>query len=87
MLFLVTYTQLYLETLFTQILIELILSLKNKNTKSFVQPSKNEELCYQTIHYIDTHIPLQSLEEVTNIFDFDHEYLSHILKETTKQSL
>lgn len=81
------YTQLYLETLFTQILIELILSLKNKNTNSFVQPTKNEELCYQIMHYVDTHIPLQSLEELTSIFHFDYEYLSHIFKETTKQSL
>lgn len=81
------YTQLYLETLFTQILIELILSLKNKKTNSFVQPSKNEELCYQIMHYIDTHIPLQSLEELTTVFHFDYEYLSHIFKETTKQSL
>lgn len=81
------YSKAYLETLFTQILIQLIRSLKNQNTNYSVYPSKSEELCYQIMHYIDTHIPMDSLNDLANIFNYDYNYLSNIFTKTTKQTL
>ena len=81
------YTQSYLETLFTQILIQLIRSLTNQNITTCVYPSKNEELCYQIMHYIDTHIPLNSLNDLSNLFNYDYNYLSSVFTKTTKQTL
>ena len=81
------FSHLYLEMLFSQILIQLIRSLKNQNSSISVTPSKAEELCYQVTHYIDTHIPLSSMEELSKVFHYSYEHLSTVFLKTTKQTL
>lgn len=82
-----SYSHVYLETLFTQILIQLIRSLKKQSDNASIRPSKNEELCYQIMYYVNTHIPLNALEELSDIFNYDYKYLSNIFTKTTKQTL
>jgi AraC-like DNA-binding protein len=78
----------YLEMLFSLILIQLIRTLKQQNIDYSTLPSKNEELCYQIMHYIDTNIfSFTSFESLSEIFNYDYKYLTYIFTKTTKQTL
>lgn len=78
----------YLEMLFSQILIQLIRTLKQQDIDYSTLPSKNEELCYQIMHYIDTNIfSFTTLESLSEVFNYDYKYLTYIFTKTTKQTL
>ena len=78
----------YIDMLFSQIIIQLIRTLKKQNVGYSSLPSKNEELCYQIMHYINTHLSsISSLETLSEIFNYDYKYLSNIFTKTTKQTL
>jgi AraC-like DNA-binding protein len=80
--------QKYLSMLFSQILIQLIRSLKKQNVDCSSLPTKNEEICYQIIHYIDTHITdIKTLDALSKIFNYEYRYLSNIFTKTTNQTL
>ena len=49
---------------------------------------KQEELCYQMMHYIDTHIyTMQSLAELAEAMRYHYSYLSDLFRRVTSESL
>ena len=54
---------------------------ENKIKCSRLIINANDELCFQIMHYIDTHIySLESLTELSHIFGFNYSYLSKTFK-------
>lgn len=79
--------QAYLEALFTQILIHVIRAFNRQEAAVFA-PRKQEELCYQVMDYINTHIySITTLTEIADQFRYDYTYLSKIFTRTTSQSI
>lgn len=79
--------QTYLEALFTQILIHVIRAF-NKQEPAVFAPGRQEELCYQVMDYINTHIySITTLTEIADLFRYDYTYLSKIFTKTTSQSI
>ncbi len=77
----------YLESLFTQIVIQIIRSF-NKQYAVPYAPNKREELCYQVMDYINSNIyTLRSLSELSEHFSYDYTYISKVFSSTTSQSL
>lgn len=49
---------------------------------------KQEELCYQMMHYIDTHIyTMQSLSELSEAMRYHYSYLSDLFRRVTSETL
>ena len=49
---------------------------------------KQEELCYQMMHYIDTHIyTMQSLSELAEAMRYHYSYLSDLFRRVTSETL
>ncbi len=49
---------------------------------------KQEELCYQMMHYIDTHIyTMQSLAELAEAMRYHYSYLSDLFRRVTSETL
>ena len=77
----------YLEALFLQMVIQLIRTF-NKQVSIASAPSKREQLCYQVMDYINTHIySMASLSELAEHFSYDYTYVSKIFTQTTGQSI
>ena len=58
---------------------------EKKNKLSF---SSSEELCYQLIHYINTHIyVMEGLEDLAQHFGYSYSYLSDLFRKTTGDTL
>ena len=77
----------YLEALFTQTVIQVIRAF-NKQEPAVFAPGRQEELCYQVMDYINTHIySIGSLTEIAELFRYDYTYLSKIFTKTTSQSI
>ena len=77
----------YLEALFLQIVIHVIRAF-NKQEPAVFAPGRQEELCYQVMDYINTHIySIGSLTEIAELFRYDYTYLSKIFTKTTSQSI
>ena len=77
----------YLEAVFTQLLLGLLRTFKNQSAKGAV-PGKREQLCYQVMDYINTHIySIRSLKELSEHFRYDYAYLSKIFTKTTSKSI
>ena len=78
-----------LEAIFTQItlyIVEDFRSLPNPGARKKV--GAREELCYQMMNYIDTHIySIDSLCELSDIFCYNYSYLSDLFHKVTKESL
>ena len=81
------YQKEYLESLFTQIVIQVIRSF-NKHYAVPSAPNKREELCYQVMDYINSNIySIRSLSELSKHFSYDYTYISKIFTQTTSQSI
>ena len=77
----------YLEALFLQIVIHVIRAF-NKQEPAVFAPGRQEELCYQVMDYINTHIySIGSLTEIAELFRYDYTYLSKIFTKTTSQTI
>jgi AraC-like DNA-binding protein/quercetin dioxygenase-like cupin family protein len=77
----------YLESLFAQMIIQIVRAF-NRQSPPAVAPSKREELCFQVMDYINTHIyTIDSLEEIAKQFSYDYTYISKIFTKTTSQSI
>lgn len=72
-----------------EILIYMIRDFKNiVPDKHRGAASQAEILCYQIMHYIDTHIySMKNLKEISNITNYSYGYLSALFKKTTSQNL
>jgi len=78
-----------LETIFLQIVLYLLDDLQLEddlyNRKRIGQ---TEELCFQMMHYIDTHLySMCSLREVTNSLNYSYSYLSDLFRQNTGDTL
>lgn len=78
-----------LAILFERILFATIRALQTENNVPFKKYLSNaEELCYQLMYYIDTHIySLEKLDELSKTFSYNYSYLSALFKKTTGDSL
>ena len=78
-----------LEAIFTQIIlyvIEEFRSLPSPSSRKSV--GAREELCYQMMNYIDTHIySIDTLFELADVFCYNYSYLSDLFHKVTKESL
>ena len=78
-----------LSAIFQQILLYVIgdfHSMQAPSTRKAV--GEREELCYQMMNYIDTHIySIKSLGELADIFCYNYSYLSDLFHKVTKESL
>ena len=77
----------YLETLFKQIVIQVIRSFNNQSSSASI-PIKKDELCYRIMGYIAANIySIRSLREITEELNYDYTYLSKIFKNNTSQTI
>ena len=76
-----------LENAFNQIIIYLIRNFNNVS-KDAIKLTETEILCYQIMHYIDTHVySIQNLEDIAPKFNYNYKYLSSIFKKNTQKTL
>lgn len=82
-------SQRLLESIFMQIALYVVAdfrSLPNGSPRKSV--GAREELCYQMMNYIDTHIySIKSLGELADIFCYNYSYLSDLFHKVTKEPL
>ena len=83
------FSETLLEAILTQItlyVIEGFRSLPGPASKKTV--GAREELCYQIMNYVDTHIySIKSLSELSDVFSYNYSYLSDLFHKVTKESL
>lgn len=76
-------------SIFKQIIIYTIFHFKP--TKSYLpvhNATPTESLCCQIMSYIDSHVyTLKSLEELSELFEYNYSYLSTLFKKTTGEKL
>lgn len=70
----------------------LFLVIRNfdENKKEYKKKNINaaDELCFQIMHYIDTHIhSITNLSDLSRVFRFNYSYLSKLFKNTTGRSI
>ena len=84
-----TFSNRLLEAIFTQItlyIVEDFRSLPSRSSRKAV--GAREELCYQMMNYIDTHIySIGSLGDLADVFCYNYSYLSDLFHKVTKESL
>ena len=81
------FQNLYLECIFKQIVVQIIRSFNKPATPASV-PGKKEEICYQIMGYINSHIySLATLQEIADELNYDYTYLSKIFAKTTGQTI
>jgi len=81
------YQNQYISSLLTQIAIQVIRNFKKQNI-TIQPPAKREELCFQVMDYINSHIySITSLSELSKHFSYDYSYISKIFTQTTSQSI
>ena len=79
-----------LHQMFEQILIYLIRAFQPKEKKHTrnVETVDSEILCYQIMHYIDTHVyTIKKLSEIADALSYNYSYLSNLFKVTTGRSI
>ena len=76
-------------SLFEQTLFYLIRNLKiSKNTPQHIHTGSSEELCFQIMQYIDTHIySIERLSVLSEKFKYNYTYLSDLFKKTTGNTI
>lgn len=67
-----------------------VLTLRAYDEKLSVRKkiSKNDEFCYQIMSYVNTHITeMQSLSELSKVFNYNYYYISKLFNKTIGQTL
>lgn len=73
---------------FRQIALYLIRGFQSDEHFKKSLPSTPEELCYQIMHYIDTHIyTMDNLSELANAMNYNYSYLSDHFKQITGDTI
>jgi AraC-like DNA-binding protein len=81
------FQELYLASLFNQIIIQIIRSF-NKQPNPAPIAGKKDEICYQIMGYIHTHIySITSLQEIAQELCYDYTYLSKLFTKTTSRTI
>lgn len=83
------YTKPILETIFQEIVLYVVRQfLTRKSGENFDNVSKEQQLAYQIMSYIDNHIySLTSLSELSGAFSYNYSYLSGIFSKTTGSTI
>lgn len=79
-----------LRHIFEQIVIYLIRAFQPKKRRNArnVDTVDSEILCYQIMHYIDTHVySIKKLTEIAEELSYNYSYLSHLFRTTTGRSI
>ena len=77
-----------LTALFRQILIYTLRSFRQIEPHGQPGLSKHHQLCYQLMHYMDTHIyTMKHLSELTEFTGYSYGYLSALFRRTTAHTL
>ena len=78
-----------LEVTFLQILLYLLDDFqRTDNISAKTNIRHPEELCFQMMHYIDTHLyNMRSLREVTDSLNYSYSYLSDLFRQSTGDTL
>ena len=62
--------------------------IRNKARPQNLYVNSADELCYQLMHYIDTHMyRLQSLNDLSEEFGYNYSYLSDLFRKNTGDTL
>lgn len=82
-------SQKLLTNIFEEVIIYLIRDFQEKKAPAlFSNVSQADILCYQLMNYIDTHIfDVKSLQQLSDVTNYNYNYLSTIFKKTTHQTL
>lgn len=73
---------------FEQICIYLIRAFKKTPPSDRGDVTRAETLCFQLMHYIDTHVySLKTLDDLSGIFGYNYSYLSALFKKVTSETL
>lgn len=81
------YKDLYVSTLFTQAIIQILRSNITHSVKNKRLDAKNE-ICFQIMSYINTHIyTITNLSDLSSVLNYDYPYISKIFVETTSQTI
>lgn len=71
-----------------QIMLYLILDFRTESSVTKRTVSAQEDICYQIMHYIDTHIyTMDSLSELSGWMNYNYSYLSDLFKTVTGDTL
>lgn len=79
-----------MQHMFEQILIYMIRAFQPKEKKNprSVETVDSEILCYQIMHYIDSHVyTIKKLSEIAEALNYNYSYLSNLFKVTTGRSI
>lgn len=77
-----------MEAIFRQILLYLIRDFQNEETIKKANIGTAQDLCYQIMHYIDTHIyTMSGLYELADAMRYNYSYLSDHFKRITGETL
>lgn len=77
-----------IEAALLQIVLYVIRDFEAKATPGIKSVSTQEDLCYQIMHYIDTHIyTMDSLSELADTTSYNYSYLSDLFKKVTGDTL
>ncbi|MBR3999073.1 MAG: helix-turn-helix transcriptional regulator [Clostridia bacterium] len=78
-----------LELSFLQIVLYLLDDFqRTENISAKTNIGQPEELCFQMMHYIDTHLyNMRSLREVTDSLNYSYSYLSDLFRQSTGETL
>jgi AraC-like DNA-binding protein len=71
-----------------QIMLYVILDFRTESSVTKRTVSAQEDICYQIMHYIDTHIyTMDSLSELSGWMNYNYSYLSDLFKTVTGDTL
>ncbi|MBQ4354426.1 MAG: helix-turn-helix domain-containing protein [Clostridia bacterium] len=78
-----------LETIFLQIVLYLLDDLQREESLPLKRKIRHpEELCFQMMHYIDTHLyRMRSLSEIADSLNYSYSYLSELFRQSTGDTL
>ena len=77
-----------LEAIFKQILLYLIRDFQTEDTLKKEKIGTPQDLCYQIMHYLDTHIyTMNGLYELAEAMNYNYSYLSDHFKRITRETL
>ena len=84
-----SHSELILQSAFLQIVLMLLDDLeRNTDLSAKSMIGRPEELCFQMMYYIDTHLyAMRSLHEVTDSLGYSYSYLSNLFRQTTGGTL
>lgn len=78
-----------LSAIFVQLLIYITFDFKKTKPKKLkTKTTQSEQLCYNIMNYIDTHIfSIKNLDELSDVTSYSYGYISSVFKKTTKHSI